>query len=188
MLKRGHFLAVDSVNYYGTDNFLIIRFRTPRIYDVDENPDSVDPQTEVETFSGVYRVLEATSSFGVGKFEQELVCDLDPQIRLLNFMDQINTESAKKDIPTAPKDLMNSTSFPKTSIKTPKIDGLKILASNAQGLASQAKGIASQARDLTGQIKTLGSQTVGDATSKLASNIPTPIKSLIPGLPPRYNT
>lgn len=176
-IKLAHFRAVDSVNYYGTDNFLIIRFRTPRIYNIDENPDSNNPNTDIETFSGIYKVVEVTSKFGVGKFEQELVCILDPEIRLLNVMDQINTEVAKKDVPTSPKDLMTTNPFPELSIKTPKIMG---------SVSDQINGIQDQVRDATGQIKTLGSQTVGDAAARLKSNVPTPIANLIPGLPPRY--
>lgn len=175
-IKRAHFQATDSVNYYGTDNFLIIRFRTPRIFNIDENPDTTDPNTDIETFSGVYKVVTVTSKFGVGKFEQELECILDPEIRLLNVMDQINTESAKKDIPTAPKDLITSTTLPTSAIKTPKIMG---------DASSAIKGIQEQVRGATGQVIALGSQTVGDATARLKSNVPTPITNLA-GLPTRY--
>jgi hypothetical protein len=176
-IKSAHFRAVDSVNYYGTDNFLIIRFRTPRIYNIEENPDAEDPNTDIETFSGIYKVVEVTSKFGVGKFEQELVCILDPEIRLLNVMDQINTETAKKDVPTSPKDLMTTNPFPESAIKTPKIMG---------SISNKINGLEEQIRDATGQIKTLGSQTVGDASARLTSNVPSPIANLIPGLPPRY--
>jgi len=165
-IKSAHFRAVDSVNYYGTDNFLIIRFRTPRIFNIEENPDTSDPNTDIETFSGIYKVVEVTSKFGVGKFEQELVCILDPEIRLLNVMDQINTESAKKDVPTSPKDLTTTNPFPESAIKAPKIMGVNESAAEIARLARQS--------------------TVGDASARLTSNVPSPVASLIAGLPPRY--
>jgi len=175
-IKNAHFRLTDAVNYYGTDNFLIIRFRTPRIFNIDENPDTSDPNTDIETFSGVYKLVEITNKFGVGKFEQELHCVLDPEIRLLNFMDQINTESAKIDTPTSPTDLISKTPLPSSGIKTQKIMG---------DAANSIKGIENQVRDATGQIVALGSKTVGDASARLTSNIPSPITNLS-GLPPRF--
>lgn len=163
-IKRGHFNYADSANFYGTDNFLIVRFRSPKIYNVDENPDSIDPNTDIESFSGVFKVLEVTNIFGVGKFEQELVCILDPEIRLLNFMSQINAASATKNVPTAPAELItkNALPLPLTAIKTQKIMG-----------TLDIKGIENQARTLTGQVKELGSKTVGQAVGSL-SNVPSP--------------
>lgn len=165
-IKRGHFNYADSANLYGTDNFLIIRFRSPKIYNEDENPDSIDPNTDIEAFSGVYKVTEVTSIFGVGKFEHELTCILDPEIRLLNFMAQINDASSKKNIPTAPAELITNNPIPESARKTEKI----IMGSTAEKI----NGLASQTRDIAGQIRTLGSQTVGDAASRLASNVPNP--------------
>jgi hypothetical protein len=165
-IKLGHFRATDSVNYYGTDNFFIIRFRTPRIYNIEENPDQGDPNTDIETFSGIYKVVEVTSKFGVGKFEQELVAILDPEIRLLNVMDQINAATAKKEVPTSPNDLTTTNPFPKSAIKTQKIMGANESAAEIARLARQS--------------------TVGDASARLTSNVPSPITNLIPGLPPRY--
>lgn len=84
---------VDSANFFGSDNFIVIRFRTPRIYN--ETSDTIDPYTEVETFSGVYKVIEVVSKFTMGVFSQELSCIIDPVINLTNFLTQIE-ESAKK--------------------------------------------------------------------------------------------
>lgn len=74
---------IGSANLYGTDNFILIRFRTPRIYN--EVTSITDPYTEVETFSGVYKVIGIISKFEMGKFSQELSCILDPMINISDF-------------------------------------------------------------------------------------------------------
>lgn len=76
-----------QVNLYGTDNFIIVRFRTPRIYN--ETTGVIDPYTEVETFSGIYKVTRITSKFEMGKFSQELECILDPVINLKDFLSSV---------------------------------------------------------------------------------------------------
>lgn len=88
----------NSANFYGTDNFLLIRFRTPRIYN--EVTGITDPYTEVETFSGVYKVISVMSKFEMGKFSQELTCNLDPLIDLSDlkdFLSQIEVANGKNN-------------------------------------------------------------------------------------------
>ena len=126
-IKNAHFRETDSVNYYGTDNFLVIRFRTPRIYNIEENDNDVDAYNEVATFSGVYKVVSVTSTFAVGKFTQELECILDPFINLVNFTKEIEGNAAQKDVPTTPNDLTSTNSIPVTATKQAKLPNAKDL-------------------------------------------------------------
>ena len=86
-------------NIYGTDNMIVIRFRTPSIYTQAGEAGSVGttrpPLTDgtldtVDTFSGVYRVTYINSKFENGKFIQELTCLLDPVINI--NVDAIRTQ------------------------------------------------------------------------------------------------
>ena len=79
-IKNAQLLYKNSVNLFGTDNFVIVRFRTPRTYNITTG--QIDPYDEVATFSGVYKVVSITSHFEAGKFTQELNCILDPVIDL----------------------------------------------------------------------------------------------------------
>ena len=83
----------ESVNPFGTDNFIVVRFRTPKIYtDATGYTEefNADPYTEIETFSGIYRVITIESKFENGKFTQELSCILDPMINLQDFRSLLN--------------------------------------------------------------------------------------------------
>lgn len=107
----------NTVNTCTTDNFIVIRFRTPRMYGVsapNSNPSS--EYNEVETFSGVYKVILITSRFEQGKFTQELFCQLDPVINLVDFLKDLNKDSMTPDIPITEGGIV---SVPSTSIKTP---------------------------------------------------------------------
>jgi hypothetical protein len=91
-IKDAHKTIRDSVNLFGTDNFIVIRFRTPRIYN--ETTGIIDPFTDAEMFSGVYKVITIVSKFEVGKFTQELTCLLDPVINITDlqgFLKEIET-------------------------------------------------------------------------------------------------
>lgn len=94
-IKNQQYLVPETANLYGTDNFIIVRFRSPRIYD--EITGVIEPYTENEVFSGVYRVISITSKFETGKFTQELSCNIDPMINLSNFLRQV--ENSVKSIP-----------------------------------------------------------------------------------------
>jgi len=69
-----------KVNLFSTDNFIVIRFRTPKMYS--ETTGTIDPFTDAEMFSGVYKVVTIVSKFEMGKFTQELTCLLDPVINI----------------------------------------------------------------------------------------------------------
>jgi hypothetical protein len=89
-------------NVYGSDNFIVIRFRTPSIYTQAGEPGAVGtqgttrtigqggPLETVSTFSGIYRVITVISKFEGGKFTQELTCMLDPVINV--NLDEIRTQ------------------------------------------------------------------------------------------------
>jgi len=175
-IKQGHFNITDSVNIYGSDNFIVIRFRTPRIFSIDSNvEDSTNAFNEVETFSGVYKVVVITSHFEAGKFTQELECILDPEIRLLDFMNEIEADASVPDFPASPEDLtFRKNVIPTSAIKTSKIAG---------AVTEQIQGVDSQVRNLAGVVSQTGSETVGNGITRLQSNIPTVVANIIPGLP-----
>lgn len=106
-LKQAQFMVKDAVNYYGSDNFLMLRFRTPRIYGPEDTVRDTDtPNIYVETLSGIYKVISVIHKFSAGKFEQELSLLLDTEINLTNFTAQIEADAQKKDIPAKPRDLL----------------------------------------------------------------------------------
>lgn len=189
-LKNAQFKVSDSVNYIGTDNFFVIRFRTPRLFNVDENPDSNTPNSDVESFSGVYKVIRVVSKFENGKFTQDLEAILDPEIRVLNVIDQLEDLSKLREVPTSPFDLISTDAIPKTAVKTQVIMGSNSInnlqtqiASARTQITNQVNGIESQVRNAAGKIVQLGSTTVGDAAARLSSNVPLPIPNPIIGLP-----
>jgi hypothetical protein len=110
-LKNGQVAMPHSVNLFGGDNFIVIRFRTPRIFNTDSNYGDADPYTEVETFSGVYKVITVKSKFEMGKFVQDLECILDPIINLKDISELIEFDAANQDIPTTVEDFFPSTKY-----------------------------------------------------------------------------
>ena len=110
----------ESVNIIGTDNFFIIRFRTPRIYN--DTSGSIDPYTEVESFSGVYKLVRVISKFAGGKFTQELEGILDPLIdlsdtELATFLASIEKAARTVDPIVTPV----ATILPPSAVKTQPI-------------------------------------------------------------------
>ena len=152
----------SSVNFFGSDNFIIVRFRTPRIYNETTNPDNPDPFTEVETFSGVYRVLTIVSKFEQGLFKQELTCLLDPVINTSDFIKQIENNAANQDIPATASSL-TGTPVPSLNVKTQRI---------SSNLSSQFPGIVDTVRNSAGKVKDYGSLGAA-AINQAKSNIPT---------------
>jgi len=166
-IKTGHTRWKDSANIYGTDNFIIVRFRSPRVFNIDENPDSVDPFSDVEMFSGVFKVTEIVNKFENGLFRQELSCLMDYNLNIINFIDEIESNTKKSDVNTSPADSVNKVNIPGTSIKEPKIMGSTLNITN--GLANIGKSI-----------------TPGGLTQVALSNVPTVRPNILPGLPNIY--
>lgn len=165
-IKKLHLKYVNSVNYFGTDNFLFVRFRTPRVYDSSEDPDSTDATVDVQTFSGVYRVNSVTSKFYNGKFEQALLGTLDHEIMMFNVMDQINNASSKPSTPAVPvTDVSTNAVLPDTAIKQPRILGS--VADTISNTQARAKGV------------------IGGTYDKLLASLPTSVRNFpISNLPP----
>ena len=120
-IKQSHTKEQEnSVNIFGSDNFIVIRFRTPRIYN--NITESVDPFTESEAFSGIYKVTLVTSRFEAGKFTQELEAILDPLIdfgSLPDFIKLLSSLEATNKI--AEPSTIPSNNLPLTAVKTEKL-------------------------------------------------------------------
>lgn len=163
LIKNGHIDNPDSVNLYGTDNFIIIRFRTPKTFNATTGV--IEPFTDVEMFSGVYKITRVASKFEMGKFSQELECILDNMIDLSDIREFINAveESSKQQDKTI--DALDSSSIviPDTAIK-----GQKIL-----GALDQINGqVASIKDNIMGQALSIKSNTIGTINNAITSNIP----------------
>lgn len=157
-IKRAHFQVKDAVNILGSDNFLILRFRTPKIYNVDHPEESAELQ-DVETLSGVFKVVTITNKFINGVFTQELNCIMDYNINLFNFWDQIENLSKEKDIIITPNDLVAKADLVNNYTESVRIKN--------ENMAEAWREIRPKGPDLT-------------------SNIPTEVPNVIPGLPNLY--
>jgi hypothetical protein len=160
-IKNAHKKVDSTVNINGTDNFIIVRFRTPKIFNIDENPDSNNPFADVETLSGVFKVVAVVSKFEGGKFHQDLDCILDYNINIINFMDEIEANTKKIDTPTVASDL---------TLKNSLADNTK-----SPRLFSESK----DALQATIQPITL-------AGANLGSNIPQLTPNILSGLPDTF--
>ena len=90
----------STANIHGTDNFILIRFRTPRLYPSgDTSTPNNGELVDVETYSGVYKVIQITSRFEMGRFVQDLECILDPNINLVDISSLIEEDAKKQDVP-----------------------------------------------------------------------------------------
>jgi hypothetical protein len=161
-IKRAHIDYPESVNILGTDNFIVIRFRTPRIYN--EVSGVVDPFTEVEMFSGVYKVVRITSKFATGKFTQELECIIDPVIELSQFLNDIDAASRKldKEVP------ISTNNIPASAIKKPRILG---------AIDDKINNQVASIKNSIGQVVTTATDAQGFVThtTHAASNIPSDV-------------
>lgn len=141
LIKNGHTDNPETVNLFGTDNFIVVRFRTPRMFSDDTG--LTDSYSEVETFSGVYRVISITSRFDSGKFTQELSCILDDLINLSDFPDfliQLEKTASAPDIRLTSDKLLSG--IPQTAIKTEKLKSITDQAKGQVGTIRDQAGIA----------------------------------------------
>lgn len=83
-------VTVDAVNMCGTDNFIILRFRSPRYFSEALNTDDNDAYTDLQVYSGVYKVITVENKFVSGKFTQELFCIIDYNIDLENHVETLS--------------------------------------------------------------------------------------------------
>jgi hypothetical protein len=165
-IRDTHIRTLDSVNLYGSDNFFLVRFRSPRVFNTDEGEDGTQPNTDVETYSGVYKVTNVTSVFEGGKFTQELTAILDPNILMINISDLIEQDAQRRDVPTSPKAFLPDAKFADARDKNLRIKG----TDSVKGLVEDA------AENIT--------TTAG--TINKASNIPSAIPNIISGFPDNY--
>lgn len=147
----------NSVNFYGSDNFIVLRFRTPRLYN--ETSDVVDPFTEVETFSGVYKVITVISKFAAGKFTQELSCQLDPMINLSDFLNDIEVSSGKPPTPIVV--IQPNAEFTNKTV-SPRISGN----------ANIPDGQVGTNRDANGNVIDVTNRITGKSVNNNLSNVP----------------
>jgi hypothetical protein len=157
-------------NLYGTDNFIVIRFRTPSIYTTAGEPGtqgaqgttrvsgSGGPFETVDTFSGIYRVITVISKFEGGKFTQELTCMLDPVIN-------IDIDSIRNQIEAAIK---NSTPIVPSVTRPPLPPAQILVNTKTQPIASNSTNIPN---GVTPNIPGLPSTNIGPITTG-SSNIP----------------
>ena len=154
-----------TVNILGTDNFIVIRFRTPRIFN--DTTGSIDPFTESEAFSGIYKMTRVISKFENGKFSQELEAILDPLIdfgslpeflRLLSTLEATNKDLQSTSIPAPP-------AIPVTATKTEKLAGT---ASNPPGVDT-TKHVSPTTKTSTSNIPSNSGLT---ATQRIGQQLP----------------
>jgi hypothetical protein len=168
LIKEGHRQEQykATVNPFGTDNFIVIRFRTPKIYN-DVNG-YTDAYNEIETFSGIYKVVTITSRFENGKFTQELSCILDDLINLKDFPDFLKQIEEQNKRPDPVIDTRNlAAGIPNSAGITDKIK---------DGGVNPIKGVVDTVRDAKGVVVTT-TTTYVDAQGwtthlKESSNLP----------------
>ena len=174
VIKEIHKEYTDSVNLFGTDNFIIVRLRTPKVANDStgqvDRPD--DPSVEVETFSGVYKVITIVNKFENGKFTQELFCLLDPIINLSDFINEIETKSGRKPSATTntPNQQFRKSEIADMNLSTdPSVsdDGIK-QASAEQAMTLSQSNIPAAGYKVAEALNRLEAQskTVNDIISK----------------------
>jgi hypothetical protein len=158
-LKAGQEALPGSVNMYGGDNFILIRFRTPRIFDIVEDNGDDNKYTEVDTFSGVYKVISVKSRFEMGKFVQDLDCILDPVINLKDISALIEFDAANPDTPTTVESFIpfkkyNGSNAPDQSpSENARIDAGIITQSEAETARLKRSGYTTQSEAETARLK-----------------------------------
>lgn len=143
----------SSVNLYNSDNFIIIRMRTPKVYNNETG--LTDPYSESETFSGVYKVLLITNRFAGGLFLQDIEAILDPVINFTDireFIREIEVSSQQME-----------------SVTPPVISDISTFATKQQRLTSNA--IPMKGQDVSTAAASI-SNTYGKLTNKVTSNVP----------------
>lgn len=167
-IKAAHKRVRDSINILGTDNFFIVRFRTPQIYEGSALENNENTNKDVETLSGVYKAVTIYSKFESGKFTQDIEAFIDPEIRILDISEQIEEAVKKQDVAGTASDIVNrEPSIPEAAKKTDRIMG-GILDSTGKVVADTTSAI---------------DNTIRKEISQLSSNIPRDIENIIPGGP-----
>ncbi len=110
-IKKSHLLrTVDYVNINGSDNFFVLSFRTPRVYDGD-----LVETVQNEMFSGIFKVTTVVSRFEKGVFKQELTAIIDPELKVLDLEQELKLLDSQYQTPSTVKDVMSPTATTRTS-------------------------------------------------------------------------
>lgn len=161
VIKEIHKEHTDSVNLFGTDNFIIVRLRTPKVANdstgLVDRPD--DPTAEIETFSGVYKVITIVNKFENGKFTQELSCLLDPIINLSDFINEIETKSGRKSAAT--------TNTPNEQFRKSEITDMNLSTDPGVSVDSIKQASAEQAMALSQSNIPVAGYKVAEALNRL---------------------
>lgn len=155
-IKYAHKVKDATVNLYGSDNFMLLRFRTPRIYDETEPRSQEELYSDVNLFSGIYKVTRVTNEFNLGIFDQELECILDPIINLSNFTKEIEDAMQVLDVPVDPKTLVAPVVLPLESVRADRVNGT----------GNQPPGVSTAVRKATPMPETVLSATSGTDTTQ----------------------
>jgi hypothetical protein len=154
-LKNAQTKYDSSVDLYSADNFIVIRMRTPKIYN--EVTGFTEPYTDVESYSGVYKVITITSKFDNGVFNQEIDAILDPVINFTDIKDFIKLIEKASEQPEA--------------VNPPVISGINTFPSKQQRLTSNNTPLKGQ--DNTGATPASSlTKTFGKSNNKPLSNVP----------------
>ena len=89
-LKNSHKKTPDYTNSTGSDVFILLRFKSPHINKLDLDPNASGKLTEIEVFSGIYKVISVMHNFTNGIFTQELSCLLDNEINITPYLKLID--------------------------------------------------------------------------------------------------
>ena len=138
------------------------------MFNIDENLDNSNPNAEVETLSGIFKVTQVVSKFDDGKFTQIITAILDPVLRILDINAQIEEDTRAIKKPETPASLIKDRALPPDVIRTQKLMG---------ALEEFPPGIVEQT------LTTVAKSAIPAATSTALSNVPTPIASVLYGLP-----
>jgi hypothetical protein len=181
-IKFAHRTVTSAANLIGTDNFIIIRFRTPKVFSLENNENGENAITDVEMFSGVFKVISLKSKFENGKFIQDIYCQLDPQLNILDFWEEIELNAGKKDATPRNADL-RSTDLPSQFTKESRLSTGEVSPVIIYPGKDALAGPTARAR---AAVDTYGNSPVQVFIGPTAtSNLPVPRASIIPGLPDR---
>jgi len=116
----------NTANFDTTDNFFLLRMRTPRLFvDPPNGPNglnTMDPYTDVDTINGVYQVISVIHNFMNGLFTQEVEAIVDPVIDVSKFLKDIEayeSTNAQTLLNQSGNNVPNTSNLiPSNSIKT----------------------------------------------------------------------
>lgn len=123
-IKKSHILHPGTANVYGTDNFILVRFRTPRVFDnASTIEDDKDKFTDVGVFSGIYRVTNITSYYEKGDFYQEINAIIDPIVNYENIRESVDNAGKNSNRRTVVSNIVAGNKLDDVNVGTRPIPG-----------------------------------------------------------------